>query len=260
MAAVDVAPQMSVRPWLRRNHDPGLEVGVPRRYHVGGLNIFQLLSPTALGGPADYFGDDNYWETIFSIGLAGLSLTVIAAARHPDRQLVRGWIMLAGLTIAFACGRSLGLYPLILSAVPGMAWFRVPARSLFLANLAAAVLAGLGIETLQVRMADSSSWRRLARRFAVASVILVSLLFLIQLGRVPRGVIGSPHGGHALGIDPGLEPSSSSNSRSAPAVPPASRRTALASARVLQNGGFWFVTLSMAALAVLGCQPVGDRG
>ena len=107
-------PSGFVRPWLRRNHDPGLEVGIPGRYHLGGLNAFQLLSPTALGGPSDYFGDDNYWETVFSIGLVPLVLAVVAALRHPDRRLVRGWLVLAGLAVAFACGRSLGLYSLVL--------------------------------------------------------------------------------------------------------------------------------------------------
>ena len=45
---------------------------IPRRYHLHALNAFQLLSPDALGGPADYFGDDNYWETVFAIGLVPL--------------------------------------------------------------------------------------------------------------------------------------------------------------------------------------------
>ena len=167
MIAVDAVPQWSVRPWLRRNHDPGLEVGIPRRYHLGGLNAFQLLSPTALGGPSDYFGDDNYWETVFSIGLVPLVLAAVAVARHPDRRLIRGWLLLAGLAIAFACGRSLGLYPLMYSFVPGMKWFRVPARSLFLANLAGAVLAGLGVETLRRWMTDLE---RLATRSPGRSV------------------------------------------------------------------------------------------
>ncbi len=42
-----------------------------------------------------------------------------------------------------------------ISHVPGMNWFRVPARSLFLANLAGAVLAGLGVETLRTSPGNS---------------------------------------------------------------------------------------------------------
>ena len=86
------------------------ESSIPRRYHLVALNAFQLLSPTALGGPSDYFGDDNYWETVLSIGLVPLVLAVVGALRHPDRRLVRGWLVLAGLAIWFACGRHLVLY------------------------------------------------------------------------------------------------------------------------------------------------------
>ena len=86
------------------------DVGIPQRYHLDGLNAFQLLSPTALGGPADYFGDDNYWETVCSIGLVPLALAMVAALRHPDRRLVRGWLVLVGLAFWFACGRHLVLY------------------------------------------------------------------------------------------------------------------------------------------------------
>jgi hypothetical protein len=246
MAAVDVLPQLAVRAWLRRSHEPGLETGVPRRYHLGGMNLFQLASPTALGGPADYFGDDNYWETVCSIGLMGFVLAMIAAARHPDRRLVRGWLILAGLTIAFACGRSLGLYPLLFSAVPGMAWFRVPARSLFLANLAGAVLAGLGVETIRLRITGVHSWRRFARRFAFAAVILVGTLFLVQFGRVPQPGLAQTRG--------------TRSSQMAPASPPASRRTAQASARVLHDGGFWLSMVGMGVIVFLGCRTRSDAG
>ena len=32
------------------------------RYHLDPINALQLLGPRALGGPADYFGHENYWE------------------------------------------------------------------------------------------------------------------------------------------------------------------------------------------------------
>ena len=44
------------------SHGPGCDgittphsIGIPRRYHLGGLNAFQLLSPMALGGPGRLF-------------------------------------------------------------------------------------------------------------------------------------------------------------------------------------------------------------
>jgi hypothetical protein len=43
------------------------------------VNVFQLLSPFALGGPAAFLGHDNYWETVLSIGLA-LSFTPLFTA------------------------------------------------------------------------------------------------------------------------------------------------------------------------------------
>ncbi len=189
MTGVDVAPQSFVRPWLRRNHDPGVDVGIPHHYHLGGLNVIQLLSPTALGGPADYFGDDNYWETVCSIGLMPLALAVVAGLRHLDRRLVRGWLVLAAASVVFACGRSGGLYSLCFATVPGVGLIRVPARSLFLANLAGAVLAGLGLEALRIRMADLVAWRRLARRFGMVALIVIGLLFALDRGRMAGRVL-----------------------------------------------------------------------
>ena len=121
IAAVEIAPELAIRPWLARNSATPIGVGIPRRYRLGARNLWQLLSPTALGGPSDYFGDDNYWETLFSIGLAPLFLAVIGAARHPDRKRIRGWLLLLGLAIWFACGRHLVLYALAYLTVPGVA-------------------------------------------------------------------------------------------------------------------------------------------
>src|SRR5262249_36858741 len=60
MGAVELVPDLSAQRWaLRSRH------AVPSHafhYQVRALNLFQLLDPAALGGPADYFGGDNYWE------------------------------------------------------------------------------------------------------------------------------------------------------------------------------------------------------
>jgi hypothetical protein len=243
MCGVDAAPQMLVRPWLRRDHANGPGAGIPRRYHLGGLNAFQLLSPTALGGPADYFGDDNYWESVCSIGLIPLVLAVVAATRHPDRRMARGWIALTVLASAFAFGRPLGLYSLCYATLPGVSLIRVPARSLFLANLAGAVLAGLGVETLVMRMASRLAWVRLARRLGVIGIFTIGLLLAIGRGRT-----SGPDGPCAIAT------------KAAPATPPASGRTARAASRVLADARFWTAIGGLALLIAVGCGPIGPRG
>jgi hypothetical protein len=244
MAGVDVAPQCAVRPWLRRNHDPGLEREIRSRYHLGGLNAFQLLDPMALGGPADYFGDDNYWETVCSLGVVPLLLATIATVRYPDRRLVRGWLVLAALAVAFAGGRALGLYSLSYAILPGFDLMRVPARSLFLANLAGAVLAGLGTRTLQGRLAGLSAWRRAAWRQGA-------------VGLVVTGVLLAFHGDGTT--EPHDVPIHSMANRTAPPAPSRSGRAARAVSRILGDARFWTAIGGVSIVLALGCRPVGVR-
>ena len=73
----------------------------------------------------------------------------IFQTRGIENRLVAGWVWLAIVSLLFAMGRNLGVFPLFFSLVPGMDRFRVPARSLFLTSLAATQLAGHGIESLR---------------------------------------------------------------------------------------------------------------
>jgi hypothetical protein len=221
LAAVDLAPQWAVRPWLLRAHETGLGVELPDRYHLQPVNALQLLSPTALGGPSDYFGSHNYWETVFSIGFVSLGLAVIAILRHPNRKVVHGWLVLAGFSVWFACGRRLGLFALLYWLLPGMSAFRVPARALFLANLAGAVLAGLGVETLRSAMTEPSDWGKLGRR--LIGVMMVLLVGWSLTNQAPESTELS--------------------------------RTGRAIARVLHDGCFWLVLSGMTLLVLVGCLP-----
>ncbi len=221
LAAIELAPQLGVRPWLLRDHDALARTSIPRRYHLQALNGFQLLSPTALGGPADYFGHDNYWETLLSIGLVPLLLATLAVLRHPDRKLVRAWLLLVGLAFWFACGRALLLYTAAYYVVPAMSWFRVPARTLFLANLGAAVLAGLGVQALAIRLVDRRNWRRFAAWCGAFMFLIVLALYLIGPARHPQSF----------------------------------SRTVEAARRVIEDDCFRFTLGGLAALLALGCVP-----
>lgn len=163
LLAVEWLPDLHVRPWALRSSR--LSLRQAGQYHTGFWNLLQLLTPRALGGPADYFGPVNYWETVVSIGAVPLLLAIAAVARAERRDLVRGWGLLAALALLFAGGSILGLFALAYAAVPGIDHFRVPARALFLAGLAGAQLAGLGIDTVR---AGRLAWRLPARRWIVA--------------------------------------------------------------------------------------------
>jgi hypothetical protein len=147
LIAVEVVPDLTAGSWGLRSG--ALKIREASRYHVGILNAIQLLSPSALGGPADYFGFDNYWESILSIGFVPLVLLTIALLDSTRRNEVRGLGALVAGSVLFAAGRQWGLYAILYFVLPGLDRFRVPSRALFLANLGAVMLVGLGIDAMR---------------------------------------------------------------------------------------------------------------
>jgi hypothetical protein len=257
LTSVELVPFWSVRPWLRGNHDVAGDTELPTRHHLSALNGLQLLSPQALGGPADYFGNDNYWETVLSIGFVPLVCCAVALARHPERKQVKGWAALLTLSVWFACGRHLGFFTLIYSVVPGMSSLRVPARSLFLGNLAAAMLTGFGVESFL--RADRRWCRRFATRFAVVAVVIVGFLAVAQLGRSPtQPYIRPSHRTPALEVHGRSSPEKVA-SKTAPAGHPSVSRLAIAANRVLHDRGFWFALCATAAVIGVGSFYPGKR-
>src|SRR5262249_23591147 len=158
-AAVESIPDTAAQAWSLRSARMTLRQA--SKYHLHAINLMQLLGPGALGGPADFIGDGNYWETLLSLGLVPIVLGTIALARHPDRRLVQSIAALVLGAVLFAAGHRLGVFPILFKLVPGMDRFRVPARSLFLANLGAAVLSGFGVETLLRYTSGGAPWRSL---------------------------------------------------------------------------------------------------
>ena len=91
-AAVDILPVNAAQPSTLVTSV--IPLRLISRYHVRVIHVFQLLHPFALGSPTGYFGPDNYWETVFSIGLVPLFLMLVGGRWHPDRHLAGaggGW-------------------------------------------------------------------------------------------------------------------------------------------------------------------------
>lgn len=172
LVGVELIPDALAQDWGLRW--ARLPLRLAGQYHLDPTNALQILGPRALGGPADYFGHGNYWESVTSIGLIPMFLAAIALARSPDRRTVRGWAVLVGSAVVFASGRKLGLFAALYQVVPGMDRFRVPGRSLFLASLGASVLAGLGVEALRAGADDGNPTAR--RSGAVAAILAAVVL------------------------------------------------------------------------------------
>lgn len=171
LLAIEWLPASKAQAWGLKT--ARLSSRMASRYCVGPLNVAQLLSPNALGGPSDYLGEVNYWESVAAPGGMTLVLAFVGLARSQRRLAALGWGVLVGLSVAFSMGRWAGLYPVLYDLVPGMDRFRTPGRAVFLAALGSAMLAGLGAEAIA---RGRGCWAAWARAWAAGGALLAVTL------------------------------------------------------------------------------------
>lgn len=243
IASIDLVPQIAIGSWkLDTSSRVNSGSEVPGRYSLRLINLWQLVSPEALGGPTDFDGYDNSWETLLSFGLAPLVLAVAAIRLRWDQPTVRGWAILAGLTLWVAGGYRLGLQALLHHLVPGASFFRAPARSLFLTSLGVALLAGFGVDALK----DSRDWRRLGRLLLMMLVLLCisSALVVMKADANQRLRIESHASGGSATISTPAD-----NAAPSPRDWGRERRAVM---RVADDPRVWILVVGIAALVGLG--------
>ncbi len=119
--------------------------------------LAQTFLPPYAGGLAEAFGSEGYAEFIGHVGVVGLILAAVGVAalwsvRHgraearPAWQARRGLAILALVGVFLALGAYNPFYYLLWRFVPGFDLFRAPARWLALYAVAAAGLAGVGLD------------------------------------------------------------------------------------------------------------------
>ena len=149
--AVELVPELAVRPWLLEDErDPAgtcQPLSVPPAQPApvaqpdGATAGRTITSATTITGRRSSRSAWSRWCSL-AVGVAG----------YRDRALVWRWgRRWSASRWCSRRGGSSGLYSLAYAVLPGMDRFRVPSRSLFLATLAASVLAGAGVETLTGR-------------------------------------------------------------------------------------------------------------
>ena len=143
--------------------------------------FISFLFPHLLGGVEDplyktpYFGVSSVTEVSGYFGFSAILLAAMALAVRDRRAPWRFWCAVAVIALLFSAG---GFTPVgrLLYAVPVLNHFRAPGRYVLLVDLAAAVMAGLGVSSL---MAEKERRVRLIRVVQLGAVGMAGAFFWI---------------------------------------------------------------------------------
>jgi len=148
------------------------------------LALFQILIPDLFGPLAApmawwgsrFFADGFPYFVSVYLGALVLVLGAIGMVEAPRRERL---VLAAAALLAlwYALGPTAGLWSL-LQSVPGAGAFRTPSKSLFTFHLAAALLAGRGID----RLWRGPGWRALGIASATAACAIAALALAAKLG------------------------------------------------------------------------------
>jgi hypothetical protein len=117
-----------------------------------------LLLPSAFGNNVTGFrGGDPFQEDFIYLGFGALLLVGFSLGRRQQRDWWFFPLLLLGSGL-LAMGRYTPLYEYVIQYLPGFALFRIPARWLVVVNLALAILAGFGLESIRRQGLSKRAW------------------------------------------------------------------------------------------------------
>jgi hypothetical protein len=120
----------------------GLSIAQSSEISLGVLSLKQMMNPYALGMPDGYSGPGMYyWETLCHFGCIATLAAMIGAVARWRCSHMRRLSVIALLSFLFAFGDDTPVFSLMHQYCPGISFFRVPSRSLFLTSFAVSILA-----------------------------------------------------------------------------------------------------------------------
>lgn len=134
-------------------------------------HLLTLVFPNLKGSAVDssYWGGGNFWELCAYAGLIPLALAAASGVLCRDRYNTFFGVVLI-LSLLFALGTAVPLFPLLYRFLPGISLFRCPSRMLAVFDFALAVVVGYGFSSLRLGG---------HRARIVAGTALVSFLLLL---------------------------------------------------------------------------------
>ena len=175
LAAPQILPSLELQQHSVRSQEMGLsfltENSLPP---VMGLN---LLLPSAFGNNVVGFkGGDPFEEDFVYIGFLSLAFSFFCWGQWRKKNMLFFPLLLVG-AVLLALGRFTPLYEYVIQYLPGFSLFRIPSRWLMVVNLALAIMAGYGMETLLQRGLSRSK----LMAFLLAVLLIGVSLVLIRV-------------------------------------------------------------------------------
>lgn len=165
----------------------GTDFGFATSFSLPVRQLPMLFSPRLFGTPTRgiYWGEWLYWEMVGYAGIVPLVLALVGLmfAQRGDRFF---WLAIGLAGVGLALGKALFLYPVAYWLVPGLAYFRVPARFLCWYALAVAALAAVGLDRLRQGLPGSRPWTGFS---VLAATITVGAIYWAAGGTVATGFI-----------------------------------------------------------------------
>jgi hypothetical protein len=145
----------------------------------------------AYWGPGDYW---HFWETCVYVGIPTLLLALLTLPLVRRQKHILFFWGLFGFSLLYALGGNFPLQKIIFDYIPGFSLFRNPARTSILISLAAALLAGWGLDTLlsQERDTRQSTTPRRMVIAAAGSAVLVWVLTVTGMLQSTFGFLSNP--------------------------------------------------------------------
>ncbi len=172
LAAVQVLPGAELVQHSDRSGGKGIQFAAT--FALPLRQVPMLLSPRLFGSPDQgfYWGEWLYWEMVGYFGVVSflLALVGLMCAARRDRVF---WAVLGLCGMAIALGQASPAYRLAYRVIPGVAYFRAPARFLIWYGWAVAVLAAYGAHWLSSQDVRDQRWWRTA--VAIAAVGALAL-------------------------------------------------------------------------------------
>jgi hypothetical protein len=166
-----------------------LSLKVANRFYLPVYELGNFVFPHLHGSPmrGDWSARGNYWETDNYVGIFPILLMLLycyASYRYPDlfcaQKIQRKfWAVVLVVSVWLSLGINGGLYCGAFFVLPALKAFHDPARLMLGANIAIALFAGAGLQTLL-------RWQTVIPRYPAALLILV--ITVCDLGWHDRGI------------------------------------------------------------------------